>query len=49
MGGNPGNPPDKPGLAEVIELYKTNFGDTWQQLFRDTVHVSLAYQYSEKE
>lgn len=41
-------PPDKPGLAELIATYKTNFLD-WETMFTATVQVNLNYQYTEKE
>jgi hypothetical protein len=44
------NPPDKPGLAEVIQLYKDNFGEAeWKQAFISTVQVRLNYEYKEKD
>lgn len=47
---NPGDPGDKPGLAEVIALYKLNFSDAnWQAAFIATVKVNLNYMYTEND
>lgn len=45
----PGDPNDKPGLADVIKLFKDNFSaGTWELAFRETVRVSLNYLYDDK-
>ena len=46
-GGN-GGPHDHPGLQNVVDIYKAEFGATaWQDMFVRTVQVVLNYKYNE--